>query len=80
MDTAGAWLIERLVSTARAKGIETRIEGQNEVSEILLGAVGDAAQEEGQPPRGNAAELHHPASSPRSASASTRCATTSSPP
>ena len=44
IDTAGAWLIERLVSTARAKGIETRVEGQNEVSEILLGAVGDASR------------------------------------
>src|SRR5688572_15804960 len=42
MDTAGAWLIDRLVSTAGAKGIETRIEGQNEISKILLGAVGDA--------------------------------------
>ena len=48
MDTAGAWLIERLVSAARAKGIETRIEGQNEVASILLDAVGDAAREEGQ--------------------------------
>ncbi len=47
MDTAGAWLIERLVSSARAKGIETRVEGQNEVSEILLGAVGDAAKKKG---------------------------------
>jgi phospholipid/cholesterol/gamma-HCH transport system permease protein len=44
MDTAGAWLIERLLSSARAKGIETSIEGQNEVSKILLGAVGDAAK------------------------------------
>ena len=47
MDTAGAWLIERLVSTARAKGMETRVEGQNEVSEILLGAVEDAAKKRG---------------------------------
>ncbi|MEP9388284.1 ABC transporter permease [Mesorhizobium sp. KR9-304] len=44
MDTAGAWLIERLVSTARAKGIETRVEGDTEVSRILLDAVGDAAR------------------------------------
>ena len=44
MDTAGAWLIERLVSTARANGIETSIEGHNDVSRILLDAVGDAAR------------------------------------
>jgi phospholipid/cholesterol/gamma-HCH transport system permease protein len=44
MDTAGAWLIERLVSTARAKGIETRLEGHNDVSRILLDAVGDAVR------------------------------------
>ncbi|RLP22586.1 ABC transporter permease [Mesorhizobium sp. YM1C-6-2] len=43
MDTAGAWLIERLLSSARAQGLETRIDGQTKVSEILLGAVGDAA-------------------------------------
>lgn len=47
MDTAGAWLIERLLSSARAKGIETSIEGQTEVSKILLGAVGDAAKKTG---------------------------------
>ena len=47
MDTAGAWLIERLLSSARAKGLETRIEGQNQISEILLGAVGDAAGKKG---------------------------------
>jgi phospholipid/cholesterol/gamma-HCH transport system permease protein len=45
MDTAGAWLIQRLVSTARDKGIKARIEGQNEVSKILLGAVADATEE-----------------------------------
>jgi phospholipid/cholesterol/gamma-HCH transport system permease protein len=48
MDTAGAWLIERLLSSARAKGIETSIEGHNEVSKILLGAVGDAAKKTGR--------------------------------
>ena len=47
MDTAGAWLIERLLSSARANGIETSIEGENEVSKILLGAVGDAAKKTG---------------------------------
>lgn len=44
LDTAGAWLIQRLLATSRAKGIETRLEGQNDVSEILLGAVADATE------------------------------------
>ncbi len=47
MDTAGAWLIERLISAVRAKGVETRIEGKNEVASILLGAVGAATRREG---------------------------------
>jgi len=47
MDTAGAWLIERLLASARAKGIETRIEGASEVAKILLGAVGDASKQDG---------------------------------
>ena len=47
MDTAGAWLIERLLSSARAKGLETSIEGESEVAKILLGAVGDAAKKTG---------------------------------
>lgn len=46
MDTAGAWLIERLVSAVRAKGFEARIDGQNEVASILLGAVSAAANKE----------------------------------
>jgi len=44
MDTAGAWLIERLLSAARGNGLETRIEGQNDVSTTLLGAVSDASR------------------------------------
>ena len=44
MDTAGAWLIERLVSAARAKGVETRDRGAERGATILLGAVGDAAR------------------------------------
>jgi phospholipid/cholesterol/gamma-HCH transport system permease protein len=44
MDTAGAWLIERLVSAVRAKGTETRIQGENEVASILLDAVGAATR------------------------------------
>lgn len=42
LDTAGAWLIQRLVANARAKGVETRLEGDNDVTKILLGAVADA--------------------------------------
>ncbi len=44
MDTAGAWLIERLVSALRAKNIETRIEGKNEAASILLDAIAVAAK------------------------------------
>lgn len=43
MDTAGAWLIQRLVRTAREKGVDARLEGQNEVTKILIGAVADAS-------------------------------------
>ncbi|MBU2148245.1 MAG: ABC transporter permease [Alphaproteobacteria bacterium] len=50
MDTAGAWLIERLIVDARARGVETRLEGQNEVATILLDAVREAAENrDGQP-------------------------------
>lgn len=47
IDTAGAWLIQRLVASARAKGVETRVEGQNEAARILLGAVADASEKRG---------------------------------
>jgi len=43
MDTAGAWLIQRLVRAAQEKGAQTRLEGQNEVTKILIGAVADAS-------------------------------------
>ncbi|MCX7303353.1 MAG: ABC transporter permease [Hyphomicrobiales bacterium] len=43
MDTAGAWLIQRLVATAREKGVDARLEGQSDVTKILLGAVADAS-------------------------------------
>jgi phospholipid/cholesterol/gamma-HCH transport system permease protein len=44
LDTAGAWLIQRLIATARAEGMDTRLEGQTEVTKILLGAVADATE------------------------------------
>ena len=44
MDTAGAWLIERLIVDVRARGVETRLVGQNEVATILLDAVREAAE------------------------------------
>jgi len=43
MDTAGAWLIQRLIRKAREKGLDVRLEGQNEVTKILIGAVADAS-------------------------------------
>jgi phospholipid/cholesterol/gamma-HCH transport system permease protein len=49
MDTAGAWLIERLITAAEAKGVETRLEGHNEVATILLDAVRDAAENTTRP-------------------------------
>lgn len=50
LDTAGAWLILRLMTAARDNGIETRLDGQNEVTKILLGAVGDAADKRNSSP------------------------------
>jgi phospholipid/cholesterol/gamma-HCH transport system permease protein len=46
MDTAGAWLIDRLVSAFEKKGVEIRLQGQSEIASILLGAVGDAVRRE----------------------------------
>lgn len=50
MDTAGAWLILRLINAARDNGVETRLDGQNEVTSILLGAVGDVAERRSSSP------------------------------
>ncbi|TGQ47937.1 ABC transporter permease [Mesorhizobium sp. M00.F.Ca.ET.216.01.1.1] len=46
MDTAGAWLIDRLVSAFEKKGVEIRLQGESEIASILLGAVGDAVRRE----------------------------------
>lgn len=46
MDTAGAWLIDRLASAFEKKGVEVHLQGQSEIASILLGAVGDAVRRE----------------------------------
>ncbi|ESX91915.1 ABC transporter permease [Mesorhizobium sp. LNJC405B00] len=46
MDTAGAWLIDRLVSVFEKKGVEIKMQGQTDVASILLGAVGEAVRRE----------------------------------
>lgn len=42
MDTAGAWLLDRLISSNEARGVQISIQGESEVSSILLDAVRDA--------------------------------------
>ncbi|MET2826568.1 ABC transporter permease [Mesorhizobium shangrilense] len=44
IDTAGAWLIDRLVSAFEKHGAEIRMQGQSEVASILLEAVSDAVR------------------------------------
>jgi phospholipid/cholesterol/gamma-HCH transport system permease protein len=44
IDTAGAWLIERLIAANAARGVETKVVGQSEASSILLDAVGEATR------------------------------------
>lgn len=46
IDTAGAWLIDRLVSVFEKKGVEIKMQGQSDVASILLGAVGEAVRRE----------------------------------
>lgn len=42
MDTAGAWLIQRLVAAQQNNGTAVRYSGQSENVDVLLGAVADA--------------------------------------
>jgi phospholipid/cholesterol/gamma-HCH transport system permease protein len=42
MDTAGAWLIDRLTQRARAAGAEVAVDGQSNSMDVLLSAVADA--------------------------------------
>jgi phospholipid/cholesterol/gamma-HCH transport system permease protein len=53
LDTAGAWLIDRLMTSLAQNGVETSIRGQNEAASVLLEAVGEASRQEHdlQPPR-----------------------------
>src|SRR5918994_1847156 len=42
LDTAGAWLIDRLMTSLAQNGVETSIRGQNEAASVLLEAVCEA--------------------------------------
>jgi phospholipid/cholesterol/gamma-HCH transport system permease protein len=50
IDTAGAWLIERLLAATRARGVEPVVSGGNKAVGILLGAVEEAALRDGDSP------------------------------
>ena len=47
MDTAGAWLIERLISSNRKNGYDVTVGGESNVAAILLGAVSEATSRYG---------------------------------
>jgi phospholipid/cholesterol/gamma-HCH transport system permease protein len=52
LDTAGAWLIDRLMTSLTENGVETTVRGQGEAGSVLLEAVGEASRaEQLQPPR-----------------------------
>jgi phospholipid/cholesterol/gamma-HCH transport system permease protein len=44
IDTAGAWLIDRLTSAVEKNGVEVQVQGQSKVASILLDAVGEAGK------------------------------------
>lgn len=46
LDTAGAWLIERLMAKGRAQNVEATLRGQSEAMAILLKAVSAARKED----------------------------------
>lgn len=50
MDTAGAWLVERMIQSAEARGAEVRLAGMTPASRTLLGAVAEAVREGAPPP------------------------------
>ena len=50
IDTAGAWLIERLLAAFRARGVEPVVTGGSEAVAILLGAVEEAARRDSDSP------------------------------
>jgi phospholipid/cholesterol/gamma-HCH transport system permease protein len=49
MDTAGAWLIERLAHAHRSRGAEVAVSGQTESLGILFDAVGEALRKPVEP-------------------------------
>ena len=48
MDTAGAWLVHRLIEASRKRGVEVSIAGAGETVSVLLDAVGEAVQGDGE--------------------------------
>ncbi|GHC62685.1 ABC transporter permease [Limoniibacter endophyticus] len=44
MDTAGAWLIDRLIAKRNMANLETRIEGRSENADILLNAIAETRE------------------------------------
>ncbi|AWC23812.1 ABC transporter permease [Aminobacter sp. P9b] len=47
MDTAGAWVIDRLVFANEKRGVEVKMEGRSEAANVLLDAVGEAVRRDG---------------------------------
>jgi phospholipid/cholesterol/gamma-HCH transport system permease protein len=45
MDTAGAWIVERLIAENKRRNVETRVSGASEATRTLLGAVASTAEE-----------------------------------
>ncbi len=48
LDTAGAWLIERLVYAHQSRGVEVELTGESEAARILLPAVREAVVQDGE--------------------------------
>lgn len=46
LDTAGAWLIDRLLTSLAGQGIAISVQGQSEEGSVLLDAVSDASKKE----------------------------------
>jgi phospholipid/cholesterol/gamma-HCH transport system permease protein len=52
LDTAGAWVMHRLVSDLRAGGVEVELSGVGSDAAVLIDAVREASAERTEPPRG----------------------------
>ncbi len=48
LDTAGAWIIERLVHAHQTRGADVTVTGESEAAKILLPAVRDAVEQDGE--------------------------------